>query len=117
MTSQASTSISGRPIALTVLWIVLMAPLSLTGTALQPHTTVPARRLSTALGAGPLAVAMFHAVVNITLALTGDPQASLRSFAVLALATGVAAVIAVPLGRAVGLGNLGVSRMPRAPKN
>lgn len=58
-----------------------------------------------------LAAALFHGVMNVSLALIGDPLTSLRSFAVLALATGVAALIAVPLGRRLRVGDL--SRAPQ----
>lgn len=53
-----------------------------------------------------LVASLFHAVMNIALALIGDPQTSLRSFAVLALATGVAALVAVPVGRRLKIGDL-----------
>ena len=36
----AAPAAAGRPWALTVLWVCLMAPLSLAGTALQPHSLV-----------------------------------------------------------------------------
>ncbi|GAA3850299.1 MULTISPECIES: CPBP family intramembrane glutamic endopeptidase [Brevibacterium] len=49
---------------------------------------------------------LFHGVVNVALALIGDPMTSLRAFAVLALATGIAALVAVPLGRRLGVGDL-----------
>lgn len=54
-----------------------------------------------------LLAALFHGVLNVALALIGDPQTSLRSFAVLALSTGAAALAAVLLGRRLHIGDLG----------
>lgn len=48
----------------------------------------------------------FHALLNIALALVADPMTTVWSFAVLIIGTLVAAVVAVPWGRRLGLGDL-----------
>jgi membrane protease YdiL (CAAX protease family) len=52
----------------------------------------------------------FHAIVNIALALIGDPQTTLRAFVALAVATGVAALVALVLAKPLGLGDLFTAR-------
>lgn len=59
-----------------------------------------------------LSATLFHAAVNVALSLIGDPQTSLRAFAVMALATGVAALVAVPLGRRLRIGDLRTAEQP-----